>query len=207
MHTTVLITGFEPFGQVLVNPSALICESLVCESHDMSRYRRAGEILPTEFVAAGRRMRDLIRTLRPDVVIELGVAPTATGLRFERVATNLDDATIPDNAGYQPASAEIVAGGVPTLAATLPLAQMLDRVTELGVPASFSEDAGAYMCNHVMYCALDEIARLALPAQCGLIHVPLCSEYPAGNRATEAPALTLAQLVAAVDSCVQSCRR
>ena len=199
----LLLTGFEPFGELGVNPSALVVEHILrgANGHGSDSWPRlVGEILKTEFQAAGSRVRALIRAQCPDVVIAVGVAPRATGIRLERIAANVDDARLPDNAGYQPNGVPIVATGSPTLTATLPLERMLDAVLELDIPASLSDDAGRYVCNHVMYSALDEIRHGGSGTPCGFIHVPLCSDLDAGP---ECPSnVTLAQVIAAVERCI-----
>ncbi len=197
-HVTILVTGFEPFGEIRVNPSALIVEHLM-------RAAPRGvqcEVLRTEFVAAEERIRQLIREHRPETVICVGVAPSAAEVRLERLAANVDNARMPDNAGYQPTESAIVPDGRPTLSVTLPLNRMLAAVLELGIPGVVSDDAGRFVCNHVLYAALDEIAQLGLPTKCGFIHVPLCRGMGNADDAGTQSALGLADLIAAVESCI-----
>jgi pyroglutamyl-peptidase len=185
--STLLVTGFEPFGDVQVNPSALIVEHLARTPAPGGVY----EVLETKFATAEERIRQLIRLHQPETVVCLGVAPSATAIRLEGLAANLDDARIPDNAGAQPVETSIVPGGSPTLSATLPLDEMLAAVLQLEIPACLSEDAGRFVCNHVMYAALDEIARADMSTRCGFIHVPL----------TEG-ALSLEEVITAVERCI-----
>jgi pyroglutamyl-peptidase len=189
--STLLVTGFEPFGEVQVNPSALIVEHLARKAAPGDVY----EVLKTEFAAADERIRQLIRLHQPETVVCLGVAPSAMEIRLERVAANLDSARIPDNAGAQPGESPIVPGGSPTLSATLPLDDMLASVLELEIPAALSEDAGRFVCNHVMYAALDEIARTGTSTRCGFIHVPLTGG-----------ALSLDDVITAVNRCIAVAR-
>src|SRR5207244_2821613 len=58
-------------------------------------------ILPTEFAKAERAIRELLQSDVPDVLLALGVAPRAQGVRLERTARNRDDAALADNAGEQ----------------------------------------------------------------------------------------------------------
>jgi pyroglutamyl-peptidase len=194
---TILVTGFGPFGGLRANPSALIVEHLArtAPAHMLC------EVLRTEFAAAEQRVRELLREHRPSALIALGVAASASDVRLERQAANLDDARQPDNAGHQPTGTPIVAGGRDALFATLPIQEMFAGVRELGVPVSISDDAGRFVCNHVMYAALDEINRSGLPTRCGFIHVPLCTDLvPA---AEEAPSsISLAQTIAVVERCI-----
>jgi pyroglutamyl-peptidase len=197
---TILLTGFEPFGDLQVNPSGRIVEHF---AHSALAPGLVTEVLKTEFRAAGDRMRELIRTHRPEVVMALGVAGSATGVRLERQAANLDDARLPDNAGYQPIGVPIVAGGRPFLASTLPLEPMLAGLLGLGTPTVISDDAGRYVCNHVMYAALDEIQCTGLDTRCGFIHVPRCTDLETTTEAVpEGSMLSFADLIAAIERCL-----
>jgi len=68
---TTLLTGFNPFGNHAVNPSQIVVKQLLARGLP----GLIGEILPTEYAAAGARIVDLIRTHRPDRIICLGLAP------------------------------------------------------------------------------------------------------------------------------------
>jgi len=195
---TTLLTGFERFGQIQVNPSALIVDhvraaaprGVVCE------------VLRTEFIAAEARIRELIRTHRPETVICVGVAPSAADVRLERQAANLDNARLADNAGDQPIDAPIVPDGAPMLSASLPLERLQAALVANGIPVSMSDNAGSFVCNHVYYAALDEIARRGLSTRCGFIHVPLCAGIGNVDAGETPSALTLGQLTAAVECCI-----
>src|ERR1700694_6018213 len=97
----LLLTGFEPYCALAENPSATIVRELsrraAVRPDDDPGLRVA--ILPTEFAKAERAIRELLQAEVPDVLLALGVAPRAQGLRLERTARNRDDATLPDNAG------------------------------------------------------------------------------------------------------------
>ena len=107
---TVLLTGFDPFGGDAINPSWLA-------AHALHRRRVAGHAvvaaqLPTQFGASLVRLRALLAELRPALVICLGLAASRSALSLERVAINVDDARIADNAGAQPIDMPVV-GGAP----------------------------------------------------------------------------------------------
>jgi pyroglutamyl-peptidase len=77
----------------------------------------------------------------------------------------------------------------------LPLDEMLASVLELEIPAALSDDAGRFVCNHVMYAALDEIERADMSVRCGFIHVPLTGD-----------ALSLEEVITAVERCIAVAR-
>ncbi|MBD4636273.1 pyroglutamyl-peptidase I, partial [Xanthomonas citri pv. citri] len=90
-----------------------------------------------------------------------------------RVAVNLQDARIPDNAGEQPVDRPVRADGPAALFATLPAKRAVAAIRAAGVAAEPSLSAGAFVCNHVMYVLLDApgTARAA-----GFLHVPWDAE-------------------------------
>ena len=199
-HVTVttLVTGFEAFGQLQVNPSALIVDHV----RGTAPQGMLCEVLRTEFIAAEARIRELIRAYQPATAICVGVAPPAAEVRLERLAVNLDNARLADNAGYQPVEIPIVPNGRLTLSATLPLERMHAALVANGIPASISDDAGRFVCNHVYYAALDEIARDGLPTRCGFIHVPLCTGIGNADDSEAKSPLGVAELIAAVERCI-----
>lgn len=193
----ILMTGFEPFGELESNPSELIVERM----GSMGFEGMVREVLPTEYRAAGERIRALIRRERPEAVVCLGVALASDAIRLERVALNLDDTQAPDNAGEAPAGQPIVAGGPVGYWSTLPLAGMYRVLREREVAVRISNHAGTYVCNHVFYVARHEIERLGSGAPCGFIHVPLATEQ-AKTEAALARSLPLEVMVEAVGYCL-----
>lgn len=162
----MLLTGFEPFAGESRNPSAELAGRLA----DVARTA----VLPVEFAPLRERLAGLMEETRPSAVVCLGLSGTASGLTFERVAVNLVDARIPDNAGAQPVDEPVVAGGPTGYITTLPVKAMLRAARVAGVPGELSLSAGSYACNALMYLALH--AAAALPEgsrpRCGFIHVP-----------------------------------
>jgi len=209
----LLVTGFEPFGVWTENPSATVVGELsrraAVRPADYPELRVA--ILPTEFAGAERAIRELLLTDVPDVLLALGVAPRAQGVRLERTARNRDDAALPDNAGEHRKLVPIMAGGPDTLASTLPLQAMQAALEQLGVPVAISDDAGGYVCNHVFYTARQVIDSRRLPTLCGFVHIPLCTEQvdpqtqlvAADGTGSTGGTLPRAQLVEAVECCIR----
>lgn len=163
---SILITGFEPFGGERSNPSALLAQRL--------GDRHPAVVLPVEFAGLRERLTGLLDRWRPTHVVCLGLSARATGVTFERVALNLIDATIPDNAGEQPVDVPVVPGGDPAHWVTLPVKRMLAATREAGVPGELSLSAGAYVCNALLYTLLDLLADqpMTTRAQGGFIHLP-----------------------------------
>lgn len=184
--TTVLLTGFEPFAGDATNPSGDAVTRVAEEWGGPERLVVA--VLPVEFDRARRMLIELIETHRPTVVIATGLAGGRTGITPERVAINLMDARIPDNAGAQPVDVPSRSNGPAAHFATIPVKAITAAIGEAGVPASVSHSAGTFVCNHAMFTALDSIDRDSQRA--GFIHVP----YAAENAPEGQPSLPLADI-------------
>lgn len=169
----ILITGFEPFGEIEINPSQVIVEALAETATNDVASELVTVVLPTEYDHAGEEIRRLIRQRTPDIVLCLGVSARRQGLHLERVALNLDDGELPDNAGELREGQPILDDAPPAYFSTLPLKALHTVLAERQVPVTISNHAGAYVCNHVYYLALHEIQQLGLDALCGFIHLPL----------------------------------
>jgi pyroglutamyl-peptidase len=196
---TVLLTGFEPFGGLEVNPSQLIVRKIAQRAYLRGQHGLVAEVLPTEFAAAGDRITELICELRPDTIICLGVAEGLDFISLERVALNIDDSDVPDNAGVSPSGQLIVPDGPVAYWSTLPLERMRQELKHLGIPVRFSSYAGTFVCNHVFYVARYNIEQLGESTRCGFIHIPLITEQ---IRSSKLPSLPLAVMVAAIECCL-----
>ncbi len=169
MNRTVLITGFEPFTENAVNPSAEIARRL--EDREITGRRVVTRILPVEFERAGRELAQALRSSDPELVICLGLAANRAAISFERIAINLDDARVPDNAGNQPVDRPIIVRGPAACWSTLPVKAMRAAVQAAGYPAELSQSAGTFVCNHVFYRLMRLLARRS-GCRGGFVHVP-----------------------------------
>lgn len=193
---TILITAFEPFQQETVNATmealALLPDN-VCGSTLIKR------TIPVVFGKAVEAVTALVDDLRPDAVICLGQASGRADVTPERVAINVMDARIPDNAGEQPADAPIRADGPAAYFSTLPVKAMVQAMKEAGVPASLSNTAGTFVCNDLMYGLLDHLARTGRNIPAGFIHIPATPaqavERPTPSLAPETVAKGLAAAI------------
>ncbi len=166
---SVLITGFEPFGENRRNPSAEIAQAL--DGKVLGGRTVVGAVLPCEFGVSMRVLRGLVREHRPEVVICVGLANGRTAITPERVALNLDDARIRDNAGKQPIDRAVVRGGPTAYWSTLPVKAIVAALGRRRIPASVSQTAGTFVCNHVFYGLMHELRR-SRGVRGGFIHVP-----------------------------------
>ena len=115
------------------------------------------------------------------MVICLGQAAGRANVTPERVAVNLMDAPIPDNAEYQPDEVEIIPGGPTAYLTNMPIKAVVQQAKEAGYPVQVSNTAGLYVCNRIFYTLMDRIAYTpaneAAPALWGdFIHIPYVEE-------------------------------
>lgn len=193
----VLVTGFEPFGGEDLNPSWEICKALPAA---IGAARIHTLRVPTAFRSAIETVATEIDRLSPDVVLCLGQAGGRAALSVERVAINIDDARIPDNAGLQPIDEPIAPHGPPAYFATVPVKAMVAAAREAGVPAAVSNSAGTFVCNHLLYGVLHYLAASGRAARAGFIHVPWLDEQAVTREG--APSMALASMVRGVEAAV-----
>lgn len=176
---TVLLTGFDAFGGEAVNPSALAVQAL--HGRRIAGHRVVAAIVPTVFGAALKQLRALLRQHRPALVICVGQAGGRAALSLERVAINLDDALIADNAHAQPIDTPVVPGGPAAYFTTLPVKALRVALQRQGIAAEVSQTAGTFVCNHVFYGLMHTLAtrRELRNTRGGFIHVPWLPEQGA----------------------------
>ena len=185
--TTVLLTGFEPFGTATSNPSGEIVKQI-------SGDNIVTAILPVAYAGSAERLLALIAEHNPDVVICLGQAEGRTHITPEKVAINLDDARLADNSGVTRSDMKILADGPDAYFSTLPLKEIVEAIKAAGVPAAVSLSAGAFLCNHVFYVAQNKFAGTKIRS--GFVHVPLMDEQ--AGEFPGLPTMPLDQMVQAV---------
>lgn len=175
---TILITGFEPFGGESVNPSWEVVKRL--DNAIIDGCRVVAHELPCAFGESLRVLNAAIDALHPVLVLAVGQAGGRTDITVERVAINVDDARIPDNHGQQPVDLPVVEGGPAAWFSTLPIKAMVAAMREAGIPASVSQTAGTFVCNHVMYGLLHKLGRTS-EVKGGFIHIPYLPEQAAAH--------------------------
>ena len=169
----ILVTGFDPFGGEKVNPALEAVKSLPSVIHGAEI--RWVEI-PTVFYNSAEVLEAEIVRYQPDVVLCIGQAGGRASLTPERVAINQDDARIPDNQGNQPIDTPIRLDGQAAYFSTLPIKAMVQAIKEEGLPATVSNTAGTFVCNHLMYQALYLADKKFPNMRAGFMHIPYMTE-------------------------------
>ncbi len=165
----LLLTAFDPFDADLINPAL---EAVKLVSDTVGSVQIVKLEVPTVFGKSIDKVAKAIETERPDAVLCIGQAGGRFDLTPERVAINLDDARIKDNEGNQPIDVPIFEDGAPAYFATLPIKAMVQSIRNAGLPASVSNTAGTFVCNHLMYGVLYTLAKNYPGVRGGFMHVP-----------------------------------
>ena len=169
----ILVTGFDPFGGEKVNPALEAVKSLPSEIHG-AEIHWVG--IPTVFYRSAEVLEAEIERYQPDAVLCIGQAGGRASLTPERVAINQDDARIPDNQGNQPIDTPIRLDGQAAYFSTLPIKAMVQAIKEEGLPATVSNTAGTFVCNHLMYQALYLADKKFPNMRAGFMHIPYMTE-------------------------------
>lgn len=195
-----LVTGFEPFGGEAINPSWEIARAL--HGQVIGGLPVVAVQLPCVFETSLPALRAAIRRHRPRAVLALGLAGSRSAISLERVALNLTDARIPDNADAQPVDQPVIAGAPAAYFTRLPVKALARRLQAAGLPAELSFSAGSFVCNQVFFGLMHALRRRpGVPA--GFIHVPPLPEQAASHPGSrplplDAQRQGIAELVAAL---------
>ena len=174
-----LLTGFDAFGEARLNPSWLAVQAL--DGELLEGHKLVVAQLPTVFGSSLPALTRLLQLHKPALVICVGQAGGRNALSLERIAINLQDAHMADNAGAQPLDAAVVADGPAAYFSSLPIKAMLQVLQQAGIAAEVSQTAGTFVCNHVFYGLMHALATQRTTQQNkrirgGFIHVPYLPE-------------------------------
>lgn len=165
----LLLTGFEPFLKFRSNPTEAAVREL--DGLEIGEYSVTGKVYPVVFDSIDELITGDIEAEQPDAVVCLGLSGGRHTIHIERIAINCIDGR-PDNDGFNPDGEKIDGAGPDGLFSTLPVKKLEAVLKEKEVPASISNTAGTYLCNNVMYSALNHLRVKGLDTPAGFIHVP-----------------------------------
>ncbi len=199
----VLITGFEAFGDDPsgqgLNPSALAARAL--HGKRIAGHRVVASVLPCVFGQSVTTLKALVQAHRPALIVCVGQAGGRAGISIERIAVNLDDAPLPDNAGSMLHNTPVVTGGPAAYFSTLPVQAMLAALQRDGTPCELSSSAGHFVCNHVFYALMHLLAKKKSTVRGGFIHVPYLPEQAAAGGA---PSMALDEMTKGLSLAVRA---
>jgi len=167
----ILITGFETFGEVKLNPSEMLAREFA-QMPELRGLPLNTAVLPTVFEKACNRITALLDKYTPALLLSLGVAP-GPSIRLERLALNWRETRQADNSGVTDGGSDLICGAPAAYWSALKgRSEILEALHAAGIPAAFSNSAGSYVCNAVMYSALHHTASCNMPTSCAFVHIP-----------------------------------
>ena len=187
----LLITGFDPFGGETINPA---WEAVKLLPETIEGYVLCKLEIPTVYGAGAQRVLEKAREINPHVILCIGQAGGRNAVTPERVAINMRDARIDDNAGNRPGEEPVVPGAPVAYFATVPVKAMAEAIIAAGLPGAVSNTAGTFVCNDVLYTLLH--AFKDTDVRVGFIHVPYLPEQGT-------PSLPLKDTVAALYAAIK----
>ena len=196
----VLITGFDPFGGEKINPAWEAVKKLPEKIDDIEIVKVQ---VPTVFKKSANELFAAIDRVNPDVVICVGQAGGRFDISIERVGINIEDGRIPDNEGYQPIDTKIFEDGENAYFSTLPIKAIVEELKKENIPASVSNTAGTYVCNHLMYSLLYYLDKKGLKnVRGGFIHVPFIPEQVIDKK--NMPYMELSRITAGLETAIKA---
>jgi pyroglutamyl-peptidase len=173
--STVLVTGFDPFGGSRTNPSWHAVHAL--NGRLVAGRLVIGAEIPTVFDVSLQRLAELMEEHQPELVVCTGQAAGRSAISLERIAINVNDARIPDNAGAKPIDTPVIPDAPAGYFTKLPIKAMLQALLEEAVNAEVSQTAGTFVCNHVFFGLMHLLAQPRWQhVRGGLIHLPWLPE-------------------------------
>jgi pyroglutamyl-peptidase len=189
-----LVTGFEPFGGETVNPALVALGRL---KPALGPLTIATRVIPTVFGQALDVLSRALDETQPDIVLAVGQAGGRAALSLERVAINLDDASIADNDGGRPIDQPVIKGGPAAYFATLPIKAAVQALRAAGLPAIVSNTAGTFVCNHLFYGLMHQAALRGHSLRGGFLHIPYLPEQAAAHAG--APSMAIEHIVQGIE--------
>ena len=199
----ILVTGFDPFGGEKINPALETIKRLPDTILGAQIIKLE---IPTVVGKSLAKIKEAVEKENPDVVLSIGQAGGRSEITVERVGINIDDCRIPDNEGNQPIDEPVVKGGPAAYCVTVPIKAIVENIKAHNIPASISNTAGTFICNHVCYgVAHLAAARTAAgkPMKSGFIHIPFLPEQVIGKPALT-PSMSLETIVSGITHALEA---
>jgi pyroglutamyl-peptidase len=205
---TVLVTGFEAFGNTPVNPAELVAREL--DGQRVEGAEIVSRIVPNTFFKCIDFVQAAIEEVEPELVIMMGEYGGRATVTVERICQNLNDSTryeLVDNEGCALQGQLTAADGPAAYYATVPLRAMVKAMRDAGIPADISDAPGTFCCNHLMYGVLHYLAVSGLPTRAGWIHLPHLPEVAALPENLGAPSMSMEISKAGVEAAIEAAVR
>lgn len=199
----ILVTGFDPFGGEKINPALETIKRLPDTILGAQIIKLE---IPTVVGKSLAKIKEAVEKENPDVVLSIGQAGGRSEITVERIGINIDDCRIPDNEGNQPIDEPVVKGGPAAYFVTVPIKAIVENIKAHNIPASISNTAGTFICNHVCYGVAHLAAQKTAagkPMKSGFIHIPFLPEQVIGKPALT-PSMSLETIVSGITHALEA---
>ena len=195
----ILVTGFDPFGGEPVNPAI---ESVKLLPDTIAGAEIIKLEIPTVVHKSLAKIDAKIAECDPDVILSIGQAGGRPDITVERIGINCDDCRIPDNEGNQPVDEPVFADGPAAYFSALPIKAMVENIHMAGIPASISNTAGTFICNHVLY-GVRYLCEHKYPGKkSGFIHIPFMTSQCVDKK--NMPCMSLDEIVKGLTAAIEA---
>ncbi|MEG0685447.1 MAG: pyroglutamyl-peptidase I [Coprobacillus sp.] len=195
----ILVTGFDPFGGEKINPAIESVKKLADTIN-------GAEIIKLEIPTVCHRslevIEEAIQKHNPDVILSIGQAGGRPDITVERVGINVDDCRIPDNAGQQIIDEPVYKDGPAAYFVNLPIKAMVENIQKHMIPASVSNTAGTFVCNHVTYGVRHMVETKYQGKRSGFIHIPFLPQQVIDKK--NMPSMPLDTIVEAITAAIEA---
>lgn len=199
----ILVTGFDPFGGEKINPALETIKRLPDTILGAQIIKLE---IPTVVGKSLAKIKEAVEKENPDVVLSIGQAGGRSEITVERIGINIDDCRIPDNEGNQPIDEPVVKGGPAAYFVTVPIKAIVENIKAHNIPASISNTAGTFICNHVCYGVAHLAAQRTTtgkPMKSGFIHIPFLPEQVIGKPALT-PSMSLETIISGITHALEA---
>ena len=194
----VLISGFDPFGKDTINPSMEAVKLLPDTLGDIEIIKVE---LPTIAYTCVDKMISYVKQYEPDVVINVGQAGGRKNISIERVAININDFRIADNANQVYVDEAIYEDGENAYFSTLPIKYMYETLRKADISVEISNSAGTFVCNHIMYAMRYHGEKNHCLYKSGFVHIPY---LPQQVEDEQYPSMPLDEIVHALKEIIKA---
>lgn len=195
----ILVTGFDPFGGEPINPAIETVKRLPDTIAGAEIIKLE---IPTVCHKSLKVIDETIAKYNPDAVLSIGQAGGRPDITVERVGINVDDCRIPDNEGNQIIDEPVYADGPDAYFVTVPIKAMVQNIQNQGIPASVSNTAGTFVCNHVTYGVCHLIATKYPGKRSGFIHIPFLPQQVTDKK--NMPSMSQDLMVKAIEAAIEA---
>ncbi len=195
----ILVTGFDPFGGEKINPAI---ESVKLLPDVINGAQIIKLEIPTVVFKSLNKIKEAVKEHDPDVILSIGQAGGRPDITVERIGINMDDCRIPDNEGNQPIDTKVFEDGPDAYFSNLPIKAMVKNIQDAGIPASVSNTAGTFICNHVLYGVRHMCETEFKGKKSGFIHIPFMLEQVINKK--NMPSMDITIIAKAIEKAVEA---